>query len=53
MSKSERPKNRKIKIVGGGTRWSRDVNPRSTSGSMKAARRAKRKQAKASKKRGR
>lgn len=48
---SERPKNRKIKIVGGGFRWTRESNGKQ-SGSMKSQRRAARRVEKAKKKRG-
>lgn len=49
-AKSERPKNRRIKIVGGGFRWTRQATGKQ-SGSMKALRRAARKAEKAKKKR--
>jgi hypothetical protein len=48
-AKSERPKNRKIKIVGGGFRWTRQSTGKQ-SGSMKALRRAARRIEKAKRK---
>ena len=47
---AQRPKNQRIRIVGGGFRWTRDSNGKQ-SGSMKALRRAARKVEKAKKKR--
>lgn len=51
-SKSERRANRRIKIVGGGYRWTREPHL-GTGGSMKAKRRAVRKAEKAKRKSGR
>lgn len=48
-SRSERPKNRKIKLVGGGVRWSRVPNG-TKGGTMKAKRRLQRKLEKMKKK---
>lgn len=50
-SKSERPKKRKIRLVGGGFRYSRAPNG-VQGGSMKSRKRALRKLEKAKKKRG-
>lgn len=46
---AQRPKKRKIKVVGGGTRYTRDSTGKK-SGSMKALRRVARKSEKAKKK---
>lgn len=43
-ARSERPKNRKIKVVGGGIRWTRGGGK--SGGSLKSMRRGLRKQAK-------
>lgn len=48
-AKAERQRNRRIKLVGGGYRWTREAAP-DTGGSMKAKRRAARKAAKAHRK---
>jgi hypothetical protein len=40
MSKAERPKNRRVKIVGGGHRWTREPNEGSTGGAMRSKRQA-------------
>jgi len=48
-AKSERPRNRRIRLVGGGFRWTREVNAKSSGGSMKAQRRRIRKAEKAKK----
>lgn len=46
-AKSERPKNRRVKLVGGGYKWTRDRSGASgTGGSLKAQRRKLRQQAK-------
>ena len=46
MPKSERPKNRKIKLVGGGYRWTRQANEGTGGGSLRSMRRSLRNQLK-------